>query len=89
MKCTIASRAEKQFKKLPKIDQIAITRKIRSLSGLPRTITKEEKLSGYSNIYRVRIGQYRIVYRKTAEEIYIVVIHHRRDVYQLVRRVFE
>jgi len=80
MKIIISPRAEKELKKIPKIDQIAIARKIRLLKQ-PSVVLNEEKLSGFKNIFRVRIGQHRIVYRKTIKEIYIVLIDHRKDTY--------
>src|SRR3989338_7630069 len=46
-----------------KIDQIAIAQKIRSLEEEKKLLTAE-KLQGYKNTYRIRIGNYRIVYRK-------------------------
>ena len=65
-------------------DQIA--RKIRLLdkSELYQGI---EKLQGYRNIYRIRIGNFRIVYKKTKTEIYIILISHRKDIYKLVERI--
>lgn len=88
MKVIISPRAEKQLRKLPKIDQIAIANKIRSIRDISNTSFGEEKLSGFKNIFRVRIGDYRIVYKKTTGEIYIVLISHRRDIYQLVKQLF-
>ena len=87
MKIIIPPRAEKELKKITKIDQIAIARKIRLIKESP-VILNEEKLSGYKNIYRVRIGEYRIVYRRTVKEIYIVLIGHRKDIYRLVDQFF-
>jgi mRNA interferase RelE/StbE len=86
MKILIAKRAEKYLKKIPKIDQIAIVRKIRLLTS---PSSNEEKLKGLKNIYRVRIGDYRIVFRKTKEEIFIVLIGHRKEIYQLINRLFQ
>ena len=83
MRITISSRAEKQLRKIPKTDQIAIARKIRLFV---LSVTAEEKLSGFKNIYRVRIGDYRLVYRKTESEIYIILIGHRKDIYNLLTR---
>jgi len=76
MKTILSSKAEKELKKISKIDQIAIIRKIRSMKESPTSLS-EEKLSGYRNIFRVRIGQYRVVYRKVINEIYIILIGHR------------
>lgn len=86
MKIIISPRAEKQLKKIPKTDQIAIARKIRLLSK--SQVINEENLSGFKNVYRARIGNYRIVYKKTVKLIYIVLIAHRKDIYQLLKRLF-
>lgn len=86
MKIIISSRAEKELKNIPKINQIAIVRKIRSIKK-SSLILNQEKLSGFKSIFRIRIGQYRIVYRKTAEELYIVLISHRKDVYRLINQL--
>ncbi|MEK7140986.1 MAG: type II toxin-antitoxin system RelE/ParE family toxin [Patescibacteria group bacterium] len=85
MKITILSRAEKELRKLPKFDQIAVAQKIRSLPDAQ--IAGEEKLSGYSHVYRVRVGNYRIVYKRAGETIAIVLIRHRRDVYRMVKEL--
>lgn len=77
---TISPRAEKLLKKLPKFDQVAIAQKIRGLSAS----TGEEKLSGFSHIYRVRVGDYRIVYKRTNQLIYIIIIGHRREIYRML-----
>ncbi len=83
MNIILSPRAEKELKNLPKFDQIAIAQKIRSLPH--STLTGEEKLSGYPHVYRVRVGNYRIVYRKTSQSIYIVLIGHRRDIYRALK----
>lgn len=80
MKLSILPWAEKELKKLPKFDQIAVAAKIRTLRESP--VTGEEKLSVYTHIYRVRVGQYRIVYKKMRDEITIILIRHRKDVYR-------
>lgn len=85
MKIIISSRAEKELRKLPKFDQIAITQKIRSF-GIP-PILNEEKLSGYPHVYRVRVGNYRIVYKKASEYISVVLIRNRRDVYRMLKEL--
>lgn len=85
MKVLLSPRAEKEFRKLPKFDQIAAAQKIRTLAQ--PTVVGEEKLSGYRFIYRVRVGNYRIVYKKANESIYIVLISHRRDVYKMLKNL--
>ncbi|PIP63867.1 type II toxin-antitoxin system mRNA interferase toxin, RelE/StbE family [Candidatus Roizmanbacteria bacterium CG_4_9_14_3_um_filter_33_18] len=87
MKIIVSSRAKKELRKIPKIDQIAVTRKISSL--IENSIINEVKLSGFKDIFRARIGNYRIVYRKTSQEIHIVLIHHRKDVYRIVNQLLK
>lgn len=85
MKIIVSSRAKKELSRIPKIDQIAVTRKISSL--LEKSIINEKRLSGYKDIFRMRVGSYRIVYRKTSQETYIVLIGHRKDIYDLVNKL--
>jgi len=82
---TILPRAEKELKKLPKFDQIAVAQKIRSLGGFG--VVGEEKLSGFFHAYRVRVGNYRIVYKKSSKNIIVVFIRHRRDVYRMLKDI--
>ena len=85
MKLVITSVAKKQIKKLQKVYQIVIVQKIRKL-GMDSTVWSE-KLSGYKNFYRCRVGVYRIVYTKNINEIKIVLVAHRREVYLLLKRM--
>ena len=88
MKIILSPHAEKRLKKLPKIDQIAIAQKIRSLRE-DKNILTAEKLHGYIDIYRVRVGSYRLVYRKSVESIYIILIGHRKDIYEVLQRLLK
>mgnify|MGYP001056634267 CR=1 FL=1 len=87
MKIILSPRAEKSFRKLPKTTQIIIARKIGQI-GDSKEVSGEEKLKGYKNIYRVRLGDYRIVYRKILQELYIILIGQRKDIYKLLDRLF-
>ena len=87
MKVILSPRAEKELKKLSKTDQIAVAKKIRSIRDSKQGLN-EEKLAGFRSIFRIRVGNFRILYRKTAAEIYIILIAHRRDVYQLLQQLF-
>ena len=88
MNIELSPKAEKELKRLPKLDQIAVGKKIRNLKD-KISVIQEEKLSGFQNVFRVRVGNYRIVYKKTTQEIYIVLIRHRRDVYRLVNQMLK
>lgn len=85
MKIIISPKAIKQFKNISKVDQMALSIKIFSLP----TIKKQKRLKNLKNIFRVRVGNYRIVYRKTKNEIYIVTIGHRQDVYRAIKGLFK
>ncbi|MCG2686159.1 type II toxin-antitoxin system RelE/ParE family toxin [Candidatus Parcubacteria bacterium] len=86
MKVVLSPRAERQLRKLSKINQIAVVKKIRSIRG-ETAVSGEEKLKGFRHIFRVRVGDHRIVYKRTRQSVYIVLIRHRKDVYRLVRQL--
>jgi mRNA interferase RelE/StbE len=66
-----------------KIDRQRIVERIRILARDPRS-PGSEKLAGYSDRYRVRQGQYRIVYLIDDErrEVTIFKVGHRKGVYR-------
>lgn len=69
---------------LPKKIQGRIARKIDSLKVNPRG--KDRKLRGEKNKYRIRSGDYRILYEIHDDAVLVVVIAigDRRDIYQVV-----
>lgn len=75
--------AEKELKAIPSGDLKRIIDRIRSLAQQPRP-SGCEKLSGESERYRIRQGDYRIVYGidDIAHHVEIVRIGHRREVYR-------
>lgn len=82
---TITSHAKKQIKKLPKAYQIILAQKIRKIkSGLD---AGSEKLSGYRNFYKNRIGTYRIIFIQSLNEVEVVLVAHRKEVYLLLKRM--
>lgn len=85
MKLSITTHAQRQIKKLPKSVQIIIVSKIRKLPNI--SLGNVEKLSGYKNFYRARVGTYRIVFIKSSDEIEIVLVAHRREVYNLLSKI--
>ncbi|MFV1917472.1 MAG: type II toxin-antitoxin system RelE/ParE family toxin [Patescibacteria group bacterium] len=86
MKLVLSPRAEKQLKKLSKVSQIILAKKLRLIRD-DNKLKSEKSLKGYKNIFRVRVGEHRIVYRKTKTEIYIVLIGHRKDIYEKLKRL--
>ena len=73
---------ERELLRIPKQDLQRIDRRIRLLSTDPRP-PGCEKLSGESD-YRVRQGDYRIVYRVNDDDgiVEIFKVGHRREVYR-------
>ena len=62
---------------------IRLIEKIKSLATQPRPIGSE-KLAGRPNLYRVRQGNYRVIYSVDDEKRVVDVVKagHRRDVYR-------
>ena len=85
MKVIVSTLAEKQLRKFSKVNQIIIAKKIRKIAALQET--GNEQLKGYKNIFRVRVGDIRIVYRKSRGELYIILIGHSRDIYEKLKRL--
>jgi mRNA interferase RelE/StbE len=78
----IKKSAAKEIEKIQKTDRIRIVEKIRSLSSDPHP-TESKKLSGQEK-YRIRQGNYRILYQVIDDELVINVVKvgHRRDIYK-------
>ena len=72
----------KDLRVIPKQDVGRILKRIESLVENPRAVGCE-KLSGYDR-YRIRQGQYRIIYEILDAELIITVVKvgNRRDVYK-------
>ena len=82
-KVSFASRVEKQLDKIPNKNYQNIITQISALSHNPRP-DGCKKLTGFENIYRIRIGNYRVIYSIKDEilTVLVVKIGHRRDVYK-------
>jgi mRNA interferase RelE/StbE len=84
---TFAASARREFRDLPSEIIDRIIPKIRELAATPRPIGCK-KLQGYKDRWRIRVGQYGIVYaiddaRKIVD---ITRIAHRREAYEPWRR---
>ena len=78
----IKKSAAKEIEKLNKQDRVRIIEKIQGLSADPRP-AGSKKLSGQEK-FRVRQGNYRILYQIIDNELIVSVVKvgHRRDVYR-------
>ncbi len=82
-KLVISQSAKKSLKKIPKKDLQKIITLILSLSVQPKPLGCR-KLSGEEETYRVRHGNYRIIYEINGKELLILIlkIGHRKDIYR-------
>ncbi len=76
--------ALKQIKKIPKPDQHKIIDKIESLIKIP-TPPDIKKLQGFENLYRLRVGNYRIIFKVKNTTLIIAIIGHRKEIYRFLK----
>ncbi len=77
--------AKKEFKDLPKNIQQKVIDCVTLLSKNPKTeLLQIKKLKGVENLYRVRLGNYRLVYTINSNVLSVLVIKigHRKEVYR-------
>lgn len=75
--------ADRQFRNLPSQIQQRLKLRIDSLATTPRP-HGSEKLSGADQLYRIRVGDYRLVYTVEDNRLLVLVVKvgHRREVYR-------
>ena len=79
----VSATAERQIRKLSRTDQVRVLRVIQALSKDPRP-PGCRKLSGHDDVFRVRIGRYRVLYAIEDPRLVIMVLKvgDRKDVYR-------
>lgn len=79
----VASSAARELQRLPNQAQGRIVAAINGLAENPRP-RGVEKLRGYQDLFRIRVGQYRVVYRVADPDhlVDIVRIRTRADAYR-------
>ena len=79
----IEKAAENDLKRLPTTTFHRIIPQIKSLAENPRPPSCR-KLTGSKNDWRIRIGDYRVLYEidEKAEAVRIMRVRHRREVYR-------
>jgi mRNA interferase RelE/StbE len=77
------SSVKKELRKLGQSDRIAIVDKIELLKQEPRP-DGSAKLKGSRDLFRIRHGDYRVIYQihKNVLLIIIIRIGHRREIYK-------
>jgi len=82
-KVSIFSAAARQLAKLPEPDRKHVSERIIRLGIQPRP-PDVKKLHGKRDLFRIRCGNYRIIFMVNDEELVVLVVRigHRRDVYR-------
>lgn len=84
----LAPRAERELKALPQPARRKVDAKILSLAAQPRPAGCK-KLQAKEELYRVRVGDYRIVYSVHDDVLLVLVLRiaQRGDAYRKLRRM--
>jgi len=82
----VKSASLRDLRKLPEDIRRRIAARIDALAGDPRS-AEIERLQGDADLYRVRVGGYRIVYQVESKALVVLVVRvgHRREVYRRTR----
>ena len=83
MQIYLTRRARKDLDRLPSKLGLKLQSEIAKLA-INSFPPNYKKLQGEDNIYRIRVGDYRIVYEieKITQQIVVAKIKHRKDVYR-------
>jgi mRNA interferase RelE/StbE len=77
-------RAVRQLRAIPQPAALTILRALAPLGDDPRRLDANVKrLAGYDDRYRLRVGDYRVIYQIVDEQLVILVVGvgHRREIY--------
>jgi mRNA interferase RelE/StbE len=84
----VTPRARKDLRALPKRERQRIAEQIDALTTDPRP-TGCKKLKGREDFYRIRVGDYRVVYQIEDEVLLILIVRvgDRKEIYKIIRRL--
>lgn len=85
----IPRRVEKQLEALDKKISLEIIEKLKQLADCSPDLDVK-KLAGFTNLYRLRQGQYRAIYESHENKLIILVIMvgHRGIIYKQLKQLF-
>ena len=78
-------RAVRQLRTIPQPTALTILRALTPLGDDPRRPGADiKKLAGYADRYRLRVGDYRVIYEITDGQLIILIVGvgHRREAYR-------
>lgn len=76
--------ARKQLGGFSKTVQIILVKRINDLG---KSGVDEKKLQGFKQVFRSRVGDFRIVYKRTTNEIIVIQIGHRKEIYSPLNKL--
>jgi mRNA interferase RelE/StbE len=84
----VTPRARKDLKALPKRERQRVVEQIDALKADPRP-TGCKKLKGREDFYRIRVGDYRVVYQIEDKVLLILIVRvgDRKEIYEVIRRL--
>jgi mRNA interferase RelE/StbE len=79
----ISSTAEKQLRTLEDTDRRRVAHALVALGDDPHP-PGSRKLSGYTDVFRIRVGVFRVLYSVENSKLVVIIlkIGHRKDVYR-------
>ena len=79
----ITRAAERQLRGLPPQDQTRLAKAMLQLGDHPHP-PGSRKLTGYDDVFRIRVGRFRVLYSVSGTTLIVVILKvgHRRDVYR-------
>jgi mRNA interferase RelE/StbE len=80
-KLKISQSVVKDLRALPKETKGRAALSILELTTMPYP-PGAEKVQGYEQTYRIRVGDYRIVYEVAGDEVTVIAVSHRKEVYR-------
>lgn len=88
-KIHIVPRAQRQIKELPDKIRKRVINRIDGLKQNPRP-RSAQKLKGKHDLYRLRVGDYRIIYGIREDQLLVIVIStgHRREIYKQLKNKY-
>jgi len=84
----VTPRAQKDLKALPVRERQRVADQIDALQADPRP-PGCKKLEGKEDFYRIRVGDYRVVYLVKEEVLRILIVRvgDRKEIYEIIRRL--
>jgi mRNA-degrading endonuclease RelE of RelBE toxin-antitoxin system len=81
-KVLLMPEADRQMQNLPRVIRYRLHDVVGRLERWPQTSGAKPLRHGLKGHYRIRTGDFRVMFRVVGEEVWIVRIEHRKDVYE-------